>query len=73
MEFPAAMSILAFISGAALAAIQIRRIIKGELGPWGIKGFRDASRINIDKFDKCMLIIAGLSFAGVLILIIQSV
>lgn len=73
MEFHTATPVFAFISGAALAVIQFRRIIKGELAPWGIKSFRDASKIKIDKFDKYMLTISVLAFLGMLVLIVQAV
>jgi hypothetical protein len=54
--------IFAVISGGCLASIQIRRIIKGELSPFGTKAFTSAFQINLDSFDKRMLIISGISF-----------
>jgi len=60
------------LSGVPLAAIQIRRVIRGELSPFGIKSFMDASKINMDAFDKLMLVIAGLSFSVFIALLVSS-
>lgn len=52
----------AVICGGCLTSIQIRRIINNELSPFGIQSFKDAARIKIDKIDKRLLLISGISF-----------
>jgi hypothetical protein len=60
--------IFALIAGGCLASIQIRRIIKGELPPYGLKAFSAASKINLDGFDKLMVTASGIAFAVFIIL-----
>ena len=63
MKFTGIIAIgLAIICGGCLASIQIRRIISGELSPFGIQSLKDAARIEIDKIDKRLLLISGISF-----------
>jgi len=50
------------VCGGCLESIQLRRIIKGELSPFGIQSFKDAAKIEIDKIDKRLLLISGISF-----------
>jgi hypothetical protein len=50
------------ICAGCLASIQIRRIISGELSPFGIQSLKDAARIELDKIDKRLLLISGISF-----------
>ena len=55
------------MTGVPLAAIQIRRMIKGELSPFGLKGLSDARKISIDAFDKTLLVISGVSFIAFMV------
>lgn len=70
MEFPPFLILLAVFTGAPLAAIQVRRIIRGELSFWGIRSILDASTIQLDRFDKIMMLTSGLSFTGLVILLV---
>jgi len=63
-------AIFGLISGSCLAAIQIRRIIKGELPFFGPKAFSAASKIKLDAFDKLMVTVAGCSFTVCIILLL---
>jgi len=60
------------VSGGCLALIQIRRIIKGELPMFGLGVFRAATKINLDKFDKRMLLISGLCFVIFIVLAVTN-
>ena len=64
--------IFALISAACLAAVQIRRIIRGELPPFGLRVFVAASKIKLDRFDKLMVAVSGVSFAVFIILILKK-
>jgi hypothetical protein len=61
MKPPAEVTISALITALSLAAIQTRRIIKGELPMWG--GLKQWNELKVDSFDKVMLVIAGVSFS----------
>ena len=52
----------AIVSGSSLALIQIRRFISGELSLSGIQSFKDAAKIQIDRLDKRLLLVSGMSF-----------
>ncbi len=52
----------AIVSGGSLAMIQIRRIISGELSPFGLQSIKDAAKIEIDRLDKRFLLVSGISF-----------
>jgi hypothetical protein len=52
----------AIVSGGSLALIQIRRIISGELSPFGLQSIKDAAKIEIDRLDKRFLSVSGISF-----------
>lgn len=69
MNPPFITIVFVVMSGASLAAIGIRRIIKGELSVFGFKGFSDAAKINIDSTDRVLIYISGISFFVVLILV----
>ncbi len=64
--------IFAILSGGCLASIQIRRIVKGELPMFGVESFTSAAKINLDKFDKRMLWISGISFVIFIILTVTG-
>jgi hypothetical protein len=61
------------IAGGCLASIQIRRIIKGELPLFGLRALSAASEINLDKFDKFMIAIAGIAFTILIALMLTHV
>ena len=61
------------IAGGCLASIQIRKIIRGELPPFGLRALSAASKINLDRFDKFMIAIAGISFTIFIVLILAHV
>jgi hypothetical protein len=52
----------AIVSGGSLALIQIRRIISGELSPFGLRSIKAAAKIEIDRLDKRFLLVSGISF-----------
>jgi len=62
----------ALISGGCLASIQIRRIVKGELPMFGLGIFTAAAKINLDKFDKRMLLISGFCFVIFIVLAVTN-
>jgi len=64
-------AIFAFISAACLAALQIRRIIRGELPLFGLKVFVAAIKIKLDRFDKIVVIVASASFIMFIVLILM--
>jgi xanthosine utilization system XapX-like protein len=51
----------AIVSGVFLALIQIRRIISGELSPFGLQSIKEAAKIEIDRIDKRFLLVSGIS------------
>ena len=61
------------IAGGCLASIQIRKIIRGELPPFGLRALSAASQINLDKFDKFMIAIAGIAFVIFIVLILAHI
>jgi len=64
--------IFLLICGCSLCSIQLRRIIKGEMRVFGLGGFYDAAKIQLDTFDKRMLLISGISFIIFIILVVTS-
>ena len=60
-----------FIAVACLTSIQLRRLVKSGLPLFGFKAFSAASKINLDRLDWLMIILAAflfligmISFAG---------
>jgi hypothetical protein len=64
--------IAVILCGGSLASIQIRKIIKGELFPFGPQAFKDAAKIELDKFDKKMLLLSGISFIVCIVFAVMS-
>lgn len=62
----------AIVSGGSLALIQIRRIINGELSPFGLQSIKDAAKIEIDRLDKRFLLVSGISFIVCIVFAIIS-
>jgi hypothetical protein len=63
MKFTEIIAIVAAISsGGCLASIQIRKIVKGEMSFLGTESLREFAKIKLDKFDKRMAIVSGISF-----------
>jgi hypothetical protein len=72
MELSRATVLFLVLTGVPLAAIQIRRMLKGELSLCGVKSFTDASKIKIDRFDKIMLVLSAASFCLFVILLFAN-
>jgi hypothetical protein len=64
--------LFALISGGSLATIQIRRIIKKELPLFGFGQIMSAAKIDLDKFDKIMVLISGISFVVFIVLTLTN-
>ena len=63
MKFTEIIAIVAAISsGGCLASIQIRKIVKGEMSFFGTESLKEFAKIKLDKFDKRMAIVSGISF-----------
>ena len=54
--------IFAIISGGSLAIIQMRYIGKEKLSFMGTKVFKEAKNIKLDKTDKKLVLVSGISF-----------
>ena len=55
--------IFGLVAGICLASIQLRRIFKRELPSFGADAFKKASKIDLDTFDKRMIMVSGISFS----------
>lgn len=54
--------VAAMVSGCSLAMIQIRRIVSGEVSPFGLQGIKELAKTEIDRLDKRLLLLSGSSF-----------
>jgi len=63
MKITAFIAIIAAIfSGGCLASIQIRKIVKGKMSFLGTESLKEFAKIKLDRFDKRMVLVSGISF-----------